>query len=256
VFEAFWSDTARGFHPVSIARVEAGDHIALEMTLHSSGWLLQVRDLRSGRVHQIITDYGAGQAFNDGSWIQEDPIATAQPLENLPYPDMSQTVFSHLEFDGTRPAIRRDDAQTMDVPGGPFLVPSAYSDGGFQVFAVTGFARQYLADVAVYNLAEDKFAFTLGHYSIADTSPIVAASGQLVRALDVSEENLSSQSWPADIQVGVEALVSRDHLLSEDLRFIAYGDFTAARLARVLNDQDATEGLSARVRADLGLPPP
>ncbi len=32
LFEAFWSDTERGFHPVNIGQVETGDRISLEMT--------------------------------------------------------------------------------------------------------------------------------------------------------------------------------------------------------------------------------
>jgi hypothetical protein len=122
-FEAFWSDTERDFHPVNIARAESGDLISLEMTLQASGWILRVRDLTSDWVHDVVTDYAAGQNFNSGSWIQGDPISSAHPLINLPYPDMSQTVFSHVELDGAIPAMGEDEAQDMDVPAVQVLCP-------------------------------------------------------------------------------------------------------------------------------------
>jgi len=255
-FEAFWSDTERDFHPVNIAGAESGDLISLEMTLQSSGWILRVRDLTSGWVHDVVTDYGAGQNFNFGSWIQEDPTSAVNPLINLPYPDMSQTFFSHVELDGAIPAMGEDEAQDMDVPGGPSLVPTPYTDDSFRVVAATGYGRQYLSDLALYNYAEDQFGYVLEHFGPGDESKIVSAAGQLVRALDAQEGDFAGQTWPADVSSAVQTLLSDDYLLSEDLRFITYGGYSSSRLEKVLQDQVGTVSLSRHIRAELGLPPP
>jgi hypothetical protein len=256
LFEAFWSDTQVGFHPVNIARVETGDRISLEMRLQSSGWNLRVQDLTSGSVHHVVTDYGAAQNFNATSWIQEDPTSGANPLVNLPYPDMSQTAFSHVEANGMTPAIGLVDAQVMNVPGGPCLVPTAFVDGGFRVVGATGFARQYLSDIAWYNYAEGEFAYALQHSPPGQDRRIISESVVLVRALDESEQDFAAQTWPADVSTAVQSLLSDDYLLSEQLRYIGYGGFSAPRLLSVLQDQDTTVGLSREIRADLGLPPP
>lgn len=256
LFEAFWSDTKLGFHPVSIAPVDAGDRISLEMQLQSSGWNLRVEDLRFGWAHDIVTRYAAGQIFNDGGWFQEDPISGDNPLINLPYPDMSATVFSHVQVDGMTPSIGEGDAEAMDVPGGPCLVPTAYDAGSFRVVKAKGFARQYLSDIASYNYAEDQFAYVLGHSPSGHDNEIVSAAGRLVSALDASEDDFASQTWPAVTSSNIESLLSDDYLLSEDLRFIAYGHYNSTRLLMVFHDQDVTAELSSRIRAELGLPPP
>lgn len=256
IFEAFWSDTERDFHPVNIAPVRSDDLVSLEMTLQGSGWILRARDLTSGWGHEIVTDYAAGQTFNFTSWIQEDPTSGTQPLINLPYPDMSKTVFSHVELNGATPAMGEDDEQDMDVPAGPTLVPTSYIGGTFRVVAATGFGRQYLSDIASYDYTEDQFAYVLEHGGPADESTIVSAAGQLVRALDAQEGDFATQTWPSDVSSAVQALLSDDYLLSEDVRFIAYGDFSSSRLKRVLQDQDVTVSLSRQIRAELGLPPP
>jgi Peptidase A4 family len=256
LFEAFWSDTERDFHPINIARAESGDLISLEMTLQASGWILRVRDLTSGWVHEVVTDYAAGQNFNFGSWIQEDPTSAAHPLINLPYPDMSQTMFSHAELDGAIPEMDEGEAQDMDVPGGPILVPTPDIGDSFRVVAATGFGRQYLSDLALYDYAEDQFGYVLEHGGTSDKSQIVSAASQLVRALDGQEADFEGQTWPADVSSAVQTLLSDDYLLSEDLRFITYGGYSSSRLEKVLQDQDGTVALSRHIRAELGLPPP
>jgi hypothetical protein len=256
ILQAFWSDTDRHFHPVTIARVHAGDRISLQMKQQRGGWNLRLDDLTGGWVRNIATDYAAGQVFTFSEWVQEDPVSSADPLRNLPYPDMSQVTFSDAEADGRTPPINESDARAMDVPGGPYLVPTAYVAGRFDVVQATSYARQYLSDLAEYDLVEEQFAFALQNRPLAHRGPIIAAGLALVRALDAFEEGLADQTWPAGARANVGSLLYNNYLLSEDLRHVASGNITLARLQRVVQDQSITEVLSKRVRADLGLPPP
>jgi hypothetical protein len=125
-FNAFWSSTALDFHPESFAKVSAGDLITVRMSLARSGWILSFTDSTTGYSHTIDSRYGAGQSFGAAEWIQEDPISSANLLQNLPYPSLSDVRLSGLEADGHSPDLLPDDGRAMDVPGGPFLVPTTF----------------------------------------------------------------------------------------------------------------------------------
>ncbi len=257
VYDGFWSDTARNFHPIRIASVETTDAVSVEMHLESAGWVLQFEDLTTGSKHTVDTDYGAGQAFSFAEWFQEDPVLSADPLRNLPYPSMSRVVFSRVEVNGRQPALVGADAEAMDVAEGPLLVPTSFRSGGFAVIPATGFARQYLSDVSFYNLAVQAYAVAAyDQRSGSGGSRVTAESILLVRALDGFENELAGQTWPAGARGNIQALLSENYLLSIDLRDIGSYGPTSGVEARVLADELTSQRLSEVVRDDLGLPGP
>ena len=160
-YNGFWSDTSRNFHPIQIASVKTGDEISVEMQLESTGWVLHFEDLSTGSSHKVVTDYGAGKDLDFSEWFQEDPVASADPLRNLPYASMPEVTFSRLEVNGRSPDLQRKDAEAMDVANGPLLVPTNFRADGFVVMPATGYARQYLSDVAGNNLALQMFGIAV-----------------------------------------------------------------------------------------------
>ncbi len=169
---------------------------------------------------------------------------------------MSQTVFSRVEVDGTTPAMGEDNSQDMDVPGGPssFRPLTRWELSGRPMRTVSPGST---SPTRCLQLHEYQFAYPLQHGGPSDDSQIVAESGQLLRALDTSEEDLAAQTWPADVSSDIQSLLSDDYLLSEDLRFIADGDYSSSRLERVLHDQDIaekfSEGYPGRARSSTAL---
>lgn len=256
-YDGFWSDTARNFHPIRIASVNSGNEVSVEMQLTDTGWVLRFEDVSTGSSRTIFTGYGAGEQYNFAEWFQEDPVLTADPLRNLPYPEMSTVMFSRLVLDGRPPVLGGDDAQAMDVADGPLLVPTSFRSDGFAVTPATGYARQYLSDVSGYNLALQSFGIAVSDQrSGSGGAHVVAESLLLVRALDNFENELAGQTWPASVEGGIQALLSKNYLLSIDLRDIESDGPTSIIEARVFVDEAVSERLSVRVRAELGLPGP
>ena len=255
-FNAFWSSTALDFHPESFEKVSAGDLITVRMSLQRSGWILKFSDSTSGYSHTIDSHYGAGQSFAAAEWIQEDPISSANLLQNLPYPSLSEVRFSALEVDGRPPDLVEDDGRAMDVPGGPWLVPTNFESDAFEVIPATGYEKQYLVDVGSYNLAIEKFGIAvLGGKPGTHNSAVSDTTRSLLRALGGFEQELSNQSWPSRDEDDVRTLLIQSYDTSTDLRVLESGP-TAEIEAKVFTDETLGEEAAEHLRADLGLPPP
>ena len=256
-YNGFWSDTSRHFHPIQIASVKTGDEISVEMQLEGTGWVLHFEDVSTGSSYKVVTDYGAGQDLDFSEWFQEDPVSSADPLRNLPYGYMPDVTFSRLELDGRSPDLQRDDAEAMDVANGPLLVPTNFRADGFGVIPATGYARQYLSDVAGNNLAIQMFGIAL-YEQRPDSggSKVVSSAALLARALDAFEDSMAGQTWPGLAQKDVQALLARSFVLSVDLRDLEFYGPTVAIEKRILTDETVDQRLAELVRADLGLPAP
>jgi Peptidase A4 family len=255
-FNAFWSSTSLDFHPDSFEKVSAGDEITVKMSLEASGWVLSFFDHSSGYSHTIDSHYGAGQSFSAAEWIQEDPISSANLLQNLPYPSLSDVRFSGLEIDRTSPELGPDNGRAMDVPGGPWLVPTIFASDGFGVIPATGYEKQYLADVAGYNLALLEFGIGVfaGKPGI-DNSKVRNATVTLIHALGQFEHDLATQVWPNRDDTDVQALLIQSDNMSRDLGTLEQHP-TADIETTIYSDEALAEEAAERLRMDLGLPPP
>ena len=256
-YDGFWSDTSRHFHPVRIASVKAGDEISVGMQLESAGWVLHFEDVSTGSSYTVQTDYAAGQKLDFSEWFQEDPVSSADPLRNLPYASMPEVTFSRLELDGRSPDLQHDDAEAMDVADGPLLVPTSFRSDGFVVVPASGYARQYLSDVAGNNLALQMFGIAV-YEQRPDSggSKVVSSAAVFARALDAFEDAMAGQTWPGRAQKDVQALLARSFVLSVDLRDLEFYGPTVVIEERISADETVDQRLADLVRADLGLPGP
>jgi len=260
-YRAFWSSTAQDFHPIRFALVHTGDHIEVGMRLASSGWVLEFRDFTSGLTRSIVTDNGGGQLFNMSEWFQEDPEFSADPLRNLPYPSMSEVRFTRLRVDGRPPHLGDENAQGMDVPDGPLLVPTKVRSDSFVVVPSTGYAKQYLRDVASDNLAVEEYDIAVyeqktGSGGRSGGGKVSSSLFTLINSLDTFEYEVSSQRWPSRVYGPIQTLLARSYRLSIDLRDMESDGPTIAIQYRLLNDEEMTQQTSLEIRKILGLPPP
>src|ERR1700722_12878797 len=103
----FWSDTERHFHPVLITRLEhAGDLIEFQMSRNADGWRLWVHNQSFGWTRSIEVDYGAGGSYNQGEWLQEDPVSAAIATTDVPFADTSTVSFERLRLNGQVPPLK------------------------------------------------------------------------------------------------------------------------------------------------------
>jgi hypothetical protein len=136
--------------------------------------------------------------------------------------------------------------------------------------AATSAGSTYLALVGPVNTAT--FALDTGVYGpTADLTPeslraIIAASASSIRTLD---DRLRSTSWPRTAVPDITSLASMNDVLVEvlgnfesELQSPTAADFNAvvqalqADTSGYANDREQATDAAARVRADLGLPPP
>jgi hypothetical protein len=255
-FNAFWSSTSLDFHPESFGKVSPGDEITVSMSLEASGWVLHFADRTSGYSHTIKTDYGAGQSFNAAEWIQEDPISSANLYKNLPYPSLSDVRFSGLEIDGTAPDLGFEDGRAMDVEGGPWLVPTSIESDGFEVIPATGYEKQYLADVAGYDLATQEYENTVFNGNPGtQKSNVTKATAALIQELTGFDQSLATQTWPDRARADLGALLGHNYEMSEDLAKLERSPTVGLQNRSYADGQLAQES-AERLRTDLGLPPP
>jgi hypothetical protein len=257
-YTGFWSSTAKSFHPIEFGTLRAGDRIAVRMRQQKSGWLLSFRDRTSDYSHTVSTGYAGGQPFGAAEWIQEDPVSSSAPLRNLPYPSMSDSMFTSLEVDGKSPRLNGNDGRAMDVPfGGPLLVPGVFRSDGFEVFPAKGFAKQYLSDVADYNYAQEAFAAAIDEAGPGSFGTKVrAALSAYGQALAKFEDQLSSQTWPAGARTDVDSLISDNRTIASSLSQLGpTGQIYQIELD-ILSDESTAAQAAENVRKDLGLPPP
>jgi hypothetical protein len=257
VYNIFWSDTDQNFHPVDIATVDAYDAISVSMVLGPTGWKLAFKDQTSGATRALSTRYGKGQAFNFAEFEQEDPVSSADPLRNLPYPALSNVTFSRLVVNDHVANIPFDGAQSMDTPGGAFNVPTRISSGSFTVRRASGYQRQYLSDVATYDLSLQRFSIEEQQqlHDSSDDSALEADAASLVDALGFMHRSMSSQSWPAKVKRSVDSILTENVDLAREAQQLATSGPSQSLesdmyFATVIAQQDAD-----RIRVGLGLPP-
>jgi hypothetical protein len=126
---AFWSDTARHFHPLFLFPVSPGDELSASMTLGPRGWALSIKDETSGASASLTTTYALGARYNEVEWTQED-VTDGRTSKPFPYPRLSTVVFTHLTVNSHAPGAGAVYSQPMSEPG-VSLTPSTLSDDAF-----------------------------------------------------------------------------------------------------------------------------
>jgi hypothetical protein len=125
---------------------------------------------------------------------------------------------------------------------------------------LSGAAHQYLVDSAPVATASTAFQSTviawMGNPKVTGAEAGSAAR-PLISALLSFQNELKSQTWPADAQDDIRALVLTFNGLIGDLRGLSHDHIadTSSWEGPFLRDDVSTTAATNRVRHDLGLPP-
>jgi hypothetical protein len=139
-YDAFWSDTARHFRPVTLFRVAPGDRISAMLTLSDHTWKVELidRTLHTRRV--ITTRQETSTVPGQAEWFQEDPSKTRSTTAHLKYASTSPVHFTDLMVNGTTAPASFLIAQSMTLPH-TNLAPTTPSNNSFTIHATTARAR-------------------------------------------------------------------------------------------------------------------
>lgn len=263
-YEAFWSDTALGFHPHTLLSVRPGDAVRASISKVAGGWSVRFDDLTANRANGFVTPYASSTRMNLAEWIQEDP---STGCTDFAYPQTSTVTFGQLSLDGADPVLPYADAQILESPNGIVLVPTHVTDDGFSVAEPTGVQAQYLDDTSPFNTAEERFVNGVKEDARARRAPgptaafyrseSEASAEQFLDREKALQRDLDTQRWPPDAERYARELAAVNGRLVVTLtaaiaRFERDGTWTI-RGWGVVNHTiaPAADGL----RQALGLPP-
>ena len=101
---AFWSDPARGYHPVRLFAVQPGDAMVARLIVRK-GVSLMVRDVTRHRTRTVDVRDISAAALLGVEWFQEDPTLGTTPTSgrHAPYTQTVPVRFTHLLVNGTVP---------------------------------------------------------------------------------------------------------------------------------------------------------
>jgi hypothetical protein len=133
----FWSDTAHGFHPVSLPRVQAGDVVSVSLQLLDGRWYLEFSDPRRAVDVKLSTSDEATGPVDDAEWLQEDVATTYGANRLLPYPKLSPITFTDLNVNGVTPVASQLLYRRRPVRSAKTLVASPIHDDAFTVVPTT-----------------------------------------------------------------------------------------------------------------------
>jgi hypothetical protein len=142
-YAAFWTDTARGFHPQILFAVRPGDAVSTALTWTEGRWRVYIVDTTSRHTGSFSTTEEGAADFNLAEWLQENPSETSGQI--TPYPDLSQVRMSAVAVNGAAPRYSDVFAQWMTLPGHD-LAPTPLHEGAFTISrgVLTPAGRRYL----------------------------------------------------------------------------------------------------------------
>jgi hypothetical protein len=256
-YQAFWSDLAEGFSPQNFGDVSPGDLVSVSMVRSSRGWTLDFVDTSRHLNGTRFVKMSQSVPFTQGEWIQEDPSPSTNTAQDLPYPQISDTVFEGLRVNGDAPKLNMSDGQVLIASSGTIRVPTAYHDDSFSLVAPIGAARQYLNDEQSLDVALSQFNLQLASWNKASVSKETAVAQSLSNALRSGVTSLSSQTWPASSRVAVRRLVQSERSQLNDLHSWSHDDYNTQGLAFTHFQQqfNRSSNLVDDLRISLGLPP-
>jgi len=204
---AFFSDTALGFHPRLLFRVNRGDRISARLRMADGRWHVLIVDHTHPHRAAFSTAQETGAAFNQAEWLQEDP---SSPRGHLPYPRLSAVHFWQLRVDGQRPGYGRLLSQWMsenhmDLAPGPlvrdgfWLAPTEPTEVGLH----------YMQIAVAVDLPLKRFYRELVRWNAATPPQRIAAQEAAIgAALATNVQAVSATSWPGRADALAHAYVA------------------------------------------------
>lgn len=253
-YEAFWSDTMQGFHPVMLFAVRPGDVVSAALALANGRWRVTISDARSGARSSFATEDESTARFDLAEWLQEDPTDHNRPL---PYPLLSAVRFSRLDINGAPPAGDSVYSQWMSE-NGRALAPGMLDGDGFTLTPaiLTAAAKRYLDIATAEDLATMVFAAELRDWTPATPRARIARAGsEYAAAVQTSIDQLGRYSWPAAVGPLVRSMITGSRAVVARVRLDERHDGGKLVTYRAAFERVAALGPIGRaVRAQLHLP--
>jgi hypothetical protein len=200
---AFWSDSARGFHPKRLFTVRAGDEMAATLVLDHGRWNLSISDLTSGQGTRFSTTEDTRGRFSLAQWLQEDITEGLRPRPHLfPYPLLAPLRFRALAVNSAAPKVSLMYSQWMSERH-VLLAPSPVRDDAFTLGkgAVSSAGTRYLRIAQRMDAAELTYLTALAGWTPATSrSQIATASVAMAGALTAAQRELATYAWPPRIR--------------------------------------------------------
>jgi peptidase A4-like protein len=206
-YGAFWTDTARGFHPQLLFHVHPGDAVSTALTLAADRWRVYIVDTTSGQRTSFATSEEAMGDFNLAEWLQENPTSTSGKV--TPYPGLSPVRMRALAINGAVPRYGDVFAQWMSLPGGD-LAPTPLHDGAFAITrgVLTLAGRRYLEIARPQNVSARRVDLEevqwTQHTPPSEIERVSAAAAASERRY---AGDLARARWPAAAQAPISSLV-------------------------------------------------
>ena len=207
VYSVFWSDTARGDHPLLLFSPRVGDRISVGLKHSKDHWIVSIVD---GAVHRrIVTAQEGGAKFQQALWSQEHPAA-GQYI--LPYPKVTGLRISDLLVDGIAPA-QRDLNPLWMLVGEKVIEPSPLDRDGFTLLpgkaTVPAATVRMLRRLEPANNAISKLELRLAETTArTPRARLARLASQLSKGLVAGERTLRRQRWPRNAHASVDALLA------------------------------------------------
>lgn len=214
-YAAFWTDTARGFHPQILFRVHAGDAMSTALTLTVGRWRVYIVDTTSGQRASFATREEGVADFNLAEWLQENPSVTSGSTTR--YPRLSQVHMSALAINGARPRYNEVFAQWMSLPGRD-LAPTPLREAAFTVTrgVLTAAGRRYLEIARPQNASARRVDVEESRWT--ERTP-VAQIRRVSTAAAASErryaDGLDRASWPVAARGPISSLAREVRVQAE-----------------------------------------
>ena len=256
-YQAFWSDTAKGFRPQVWGNLAAGDLISVEMVRTQKGWTVKFED-KSAKLSDVKRiDYGVGKVFNVGEWIQEDPSPANITAVDLSYPNIANAKINRVRVNGHAPTLDGSDAQILIAKGGIIRVPTNFASDSFSFKRPTGLQDQYLTDASNFDVGVNLFNADYARWNTTSKTGKKLAVQIYVNALKTNARVFTSQTWPKETGVDVAKLGMNIRQVESDLRswLVAGAKNSGSAYRQLGQDENVHHTLVDAVRTSLGLPP-
>lgn len=255
-YEIFWSDTAQGFHPVTVVGLKhPGDLIRFKMVKQNDGWELSVKNLTYGWSRSKLVRYGQNDSFTQGEWLQEDPASAGSPGVDLPYADTSPVDFQSVRINDTVPSFRYSDEGALSTQDGVYLVPTPFVRDSFSLVRPTGAALQYISDAETVDASLSRIAAQIDWLGRGDASATQVRKVEQMAALySQSARIVDERTWPASARQASGRFVTSYEELAQGLSQWARGGDHSLQQLRAILDGAPGRNAANNLRKALGLP--
>jgi hypothetical protein len=253
---AFWSDTARNFHPQFLFRVKPEDALSASLALAHKRWALTIVDHTSGSKARFSTSEDANASFDEAQWTQED--ATTSTGKRFPYPSLIGLRFSGLAVNAKPPTYASLYSTWMSV-NGISLAPTPLAGDAFtlRLATISAAGDHYLHIGALSSNALDRFGAEFEHWTTKTPyTEIASASSRLIASLRLQTGALANARLPEPASGLVPSLIGKLDAMIERAHPPAVNSSSALTRwkSSLINSAEAAHYVAHLLLRALGLP--